>query len=336
MNKKNGLLIVGDPHLTSRQISKRHDLVSTMETCLDKLSQVVKIANRENLFVVFLGDFFDSDKENNIYLLTKTIRILKSLDHKPLTIVGNHEKTEDKLADYNMLVSLIEANVMDVFIDNKITQTLELHDKTLNKDYHIAIGGTNYGSKIPDKVTRPENIEKLIWITHHDLLFKSAYPGAVPLKEIDGVDLVINGHMHKAQPQQQEKTTTWCCPGNILRQTVDLAEQKVCVFMWTLNNHENEYKKLIPIELEYQKDIFKKPEVIEADIDARNDYRFNVRNSEKMGFVEALEAIKIQNDNNVTDDRAVVIDGMNVLFEAKDVPEDIRQDLLNLANSVEL
>ena len=55
-----------------------------------------------------------------------------------------------------------------------------------------------------------------------------------------------------------------------------------------------------------------------------------------MGFAEALEAIKIQNDNNVTDDRAVVIDGMNVLFEAKDVPEDIRQDLLNLANSVEL
>jgi hypothetical protein len=63
----------------------------------------------------------------------------------------------------------------------------------------------------------------MCWITHHDLAFEGAYPGATHLFEIMGCDLVINGHMHLTKPPIQKGATTWFNPGNITRQSKDTA-----------------------------------------------------------------------------------------------------------------
>jgi hypothetical protein len=43
----------------------------------------------------------------------------------------------------------------------------------------------------------------VIWVTHHDLGFSGYDAARVPLKEIPGVDMVVNGHLHTPKPPRQ-------------------------------------------------------------------------------------------------------------------------------------
>ena len=74
----NGLLFVGDPHITIKHKRMRLD-ENICDTILNKIEQAVDIANKENLYLVFLGDLFDDSKEQDYNMMTKLIRILNQL-----------------------------------------------------------------------------------------------------------------------------------------------------------------------------------------------------------------------------------------------------------------
>lgn len=317
------ILFIGDPHATSLQISARHDDEHTMVTVLDKLSQAAKLSHEHKAYTVILGDLIDRDNESSIVLHNRLINVLKSFYHKPITIIGNHEKTESVINEKNMITALINAGIIDCFEDNQSTVLLKVEGE------QIEIGGTNYGSKIPAKVEKQkENTNKVIWITHHDLMFKDYYPGALPIREIKNVDLAINGHMHKTQPQIQMKTTTWCCPGNILRQTRDTDTHVPSVWLWNPDNHNNEFQKLIQIPLKYKKDIFKKPETIEPTV--KQDFQFDFSNNNKLKFIELSLEEKNNQDNNKTSDQDLVKGYMENLISIHDVPKEIADELFEL------
>lgn len=321
------ILFIGDPHLSSTQISKRNDPVHLSETILNKMQQAAKISHEIKAYPVILGDLFDNDREHSIDLLTKTIRVFKEFYHKPITIVGNHEKTESHLIDNNMTSALVEAGLLDVFQNNKTTVGIYIGD-----DY-VEIGGTNYGSKIPDKVDKNyKKTSKVIWITHHDLMFKQFYPGSIPLFPIQGVDLVVNGHMHGTQPQVQCQTTTWCCPGNITRQRVDMIEHIPSVWAWNPEHHNNHYEKLIPYPLDYIKDIFKKNVIIDPNV--KNDVVLNHSVDDRLKFIDLVSQQQNSLDSNKTSDKDLVKTYMDSLIRLHNLPEDLQQELYEILENV--
>jgi len=200
-------------------------------------------------------------------------------------------------------------------------------------DEQIEIGGTNYGSKIPSKVTKKsKDTSSVIWVTHHDLMFKDYYPGSQPLQEIEGVSIAVNGHMHGTQPQIQVKSTTWCCPGNITRQSVDMSEHIPRVWLWNLQHHNDNYEKLIPIDLTYKKDIFRQIHIVEAD--KKNDFSLSKTDDKKLSFIEMAENAVSQIDNNATSDKELVRNFMANLFNIEEVPKDIQIELFEMLENV--
>lgn len=318
------ILFIGDPHISSIQISKRQDDIHTLDTVIDKMRQAAKISHEHQCYTCIEGDLFDNDKEKDITTLNKTIEVLQEFYYPPMSIIGNHEKTENELTQSNMLYTLIQAGIINTIEDNHVSIRLNVDGQK------VFIGGTNYGSNIPSKIKRPKDADKVIWMTHHDLIFQEYYPNAQPLKEIIGVDLAVNGHMHGTQKQVQTKTTTWWNTGNILRQKTDMENHIPSVWLWNPIEHDKKKEKLTQIPLKYKKDIFKKVEIIEPSITQNYDLgQFNDADN-KLKFIELIHTATTAHDNNKTSDKDLVKEHMENLMNIQNIPEDIRAELFEM------
>lgn len=240
--KTDGIIFIGDPHITSRKPGRRKDDFES--AILGKLQEAINVANLNNCQPIILGDLFDRPKESSEALKTKTMRILNSSNYKPICLVGNHDISNEKLSDGDTLAMFSEAGVLEVIKESGIHCTLEIGGKT------ILLGGTPYGQEIPDTVMEyKRNDEKVIWLTHHDLAFGSTYPGAQELFEIDGCGFVINGHMHHQKDIEKRGKTVWFNPGNITRKAIDDIDHVPSI--WKLNNDF----RIEQIVLTYEKDV---------------------------------------------------------------------------------
>jgi len=214
----NGLLIIGDPHVSSRRPGRRTDAVWPRPV-LAKLERCVAIANERGLVPVILGDLFDRPVETDEGLKTQLIRILKTFRHRPIVNVGNHDIRHTTLSDGDTLALLGLCDVVDVVPASG--PVIEVHVE----GRRLGIGMTPYGQAIPLDVRGTfANIDRQIWFTHHDIAFDGAYPGAVPPFVVEGCDLLVNGHIHKTQKAILAGRTRWMNPGNITRQSVDLLD----------------------------------------------------------------------------------------------------------------
>jgi hypothetical protein len=214
----NGLLVIGDPHVGSRRPGRRKDTVWP-QAVLGKLERCVAIANERGLAPVILGDLFDRPVEPDEALKNQLIRILKGFRHRPLVNVGNHDIQHTTLTDVDTLALLGLCDVVDVAAAS--APVTEFHIK----GRRIGIGMTPYGQAIPtDTRGSFTGIDLHAWFSHHDIAFDGGYPGAVPPFAVEGCDVLVNGHIHKTQKAVMAGRTRWLNPGNINRQSVDLAD----------------------------------------------------------------------------------------------------------------
>jgi hypothetical protein len=242
-----GLLFIGDPHLWSRQPGRRRD-VRFMSTVLGKLAQAAKIANEKNLQALILGDLLHDDSDHDPEMLIGLTRVLQMFNRKPVCLVGNHDKDELWLSERNALLLLEVAGQIELIDRPRFWGKLLIGDG--KKQATIAIGGTPYGADIPADVSafltqeaneRSEHrkahtlldADWVIWMTHDDLAFEGAYPGARDLSEILGVDIAVNGHMHGTTLPHKLGNTHWYNPGNITRMSVDMANHIPSVWAWS-------------------------------------------------------------------------------------------------------
>ena len=327
----NNIMFIGDPHIMSKNISKRNDDIQLMDVILDKLSQCAKISHEKKAYPIILGDLFNSNNENNIELMTKLVNVLNSFYEIPITLIGNHEKTETTIVDSDMLKTLNDSGVIDVINENELFGMISITDENNNVE-QVEFGGTPYGMKIPQKVkAKSKKTESVIWVTHHDLMFKDYYPGSTPLHSIDGVCIAVNGHMHKTQPQIQIGNTYWYCTGNILRMSTDCDEHIPSVWLWNPIYHNNNYDKLIQIPLNYKKDIFNKPKKFEAT----EVLDFNFKNTnEKLNFIKQMEFSEQDDEENKTDDKQIVRECLENLGEVYNLPKTIRDELSDLLSNI--
>lgn len=249
-----GVVYVGDPHGSSRKPGTRNDTDFT-SVVLDKIEQSINISNERNALAVFLGDLFDRENDADGQLgrsfLTRLIRIFMKARHTPAVLAGNHDKGGLKVSDDTTLAALSAAGVIHL-----IEKTEFFLDARLNNGARLVLGGSPHGAEIPAEVGElplsaiPTSTEVVGWITHEDLAFDGAYPGAMEMFEIRGCDIVVNGHMHLTKEPVRTGQTLWCNPGNITRQSRDTSDHIPSV--WFMSDKP----ELEQITLQYQKDIF--------------------------------------------------------------------------------
>ncbi|HEX4123917.1 MAG TPA: metallophosphoesterase [Tepidisphaeraceae bacterium] len=202
-----GILCIGDPHLCTWAPGYRKD--EYPRTVLNKLVWALTHARENRLLPVLLGDLFHVPRDNANWLIAQLLKILQG---KVLTVIGNHDLSEDRLCAHDSLSVLLAADRL-----HRLDQTPWVGQ--IN-GVAVAIGGTNNGEKLPVAVDRGDfgNPRWVFWISHHDILFPGyEEAGRIGCQEIPGVDLVINGHIHRSLPDVVRGGTTWCNPGNIAR-----------------------------------------------------------------------------------------------------------------------
>lgn len=202
-----GLLFIGDPHLSSRVPGFRKD--DYPQIALRKLRWSLELARRERLLPIILGDLFHFPRDNANWMM---VELMHLLDNEILVIPGNHDCHENALNPNDTFSVLLAAGRMRCLDGQPWSGAIN--------SVRIAVGGTSWGQPLPGEVDRSSlgDPRWVFWVAHHDVRFPGYEEmGRLGCREIAGVDLLINGHIHRALEDVTHGSTTWTNPGNITR-----------------------------------------------------------------------------------------------------------------------
>lgn len=208
-----GLLIIGDPHLEGRQPGFRKD--DYPQVILDKLAWCLNYAREECLLPAILGDLFDKPRDNPNWMIDA---LLKMLDGPLLGIYGNHDvHYQPELTEHDSLSLLVSAGRIQLVSGDSPWVGL-INDRP------VVVGGASYRQEIPRQFHPGDLLDSnrspfVIWLTHHDILIPGYDEGRIKPFEIEGVDVVINGHIHRQLETITAGETKWLTPGNISRRS---------------------------------------------------------------------------------------------------------------------
>jgi DNA repair exonuclease SbcCD nuclease subunit len=205
-----GLLIIGDPHLEGRQPGFRRDDYPTV--ILDKLAWALDYAANNRLLPAILGDLFDKPRDNPNWMLNKLISLFSS---EVIGLYGNHDCADPVLCEHDSLSLLVESGRLRLVSD-------ECPWEGTIGGRPVIVGGSSYRAKLPRRFEKAAETASsgqplVIWLTHHDILIPGYDEGRIKPYAIPGVDLMINGHIHRRLEEQVHGQTRWLTPGNISR-----------------------------------------------------------------------------------------------------------------------
>jgi hypothetical protein len=207
----NGLLVIGDPHLEGRQPGFRKDDYPTV--ILAKLAWCLDCAVQNRLLPAILGDVFDKPRDNPNWLLVRLIELLRA---ETIGLYGNHDvHYNPELTDDDSLSLLVKSSRIRLV-------SAEAPWRGMMGGQPVVIGGSSYRQPIPERFCPAGTSDDgprpvTIWLVHHDILVPGYDGGRIKPREIEGVDLVINGHIHRRLEDIQAGKTLWLTPGNISR-----------------------------------------------------------------------------------------------------------------------
>jgi len=209
-----GLLLIGDPHLEGRIPGFRKD--DYPNVVLQKLTWALDYAAEQQLLPAILGDLFDKPRDNPNWLLVSLLGILQG--REVLSLYGNHDvHYNPELTEHDSLQLLVKAGVL----------TLVGADspwRGIMNGRPVVVGGSSYRHEIPNQFEAPavsgsNSAPLVVWLTHHDILCPGYDDGRIKPAEISGIDLVVNGHIHRRLEPVACGGTTWLTPGNISRRS---------------------------------------------------------------------------------------------------------------------
>ncbi len=211
-----GLLVIGDPHLEGRQPGFRKD--DFPNVILDKVRWCLNYARENQLLPVFLGDIFDKPRDNPTWMIGSLIEALS--DVPAIGIYGNHDCAETALNDNDSLSILIKSGSFRL-VEESSPWIGKMNGRK------VYVGGSSYRQTIPEKFelqaaqqTNFFDAEPfVVWLTHHDISVVGYENGRFGPFEISGVNLLINGHIHRRLESVQKGQTLWMTPGNICRRS---------------------------------------------------------------------------------------------------------------------
>jgi hypothetical protein len=207
-----GLLLIGDPHLEGRQPGFRKD--DYPNAVLDKLAWCLDYAAENQLLPAILGDLFDKPRDNPNWVLG---RLFDMLVGEVLCLYGNHDCADPQLNDHDSLSLLIKAGRLKLLSPERLWVG-GMAGRL------VVVGGSSYRQPIPktyscEGLAAGESRPLVVWLTHHDILIPGYDEGRIRPFAIDGVDLLVNGHIHRRLDEIIAGTTRWLTPGNISRRS---------------------------------------------------------------------------------------------------------------------
>ncbi len=208
-----GLLVIGDPHLEGRQPGFRKD--DYPNVILEKLAWCLRYAEENRLLPAILGDLFDKPRDNPNWLLVRLLEILRG---EVLGLYGNHDvHYNPELTDDDSLSVLVKSGRI------RLVSPESPWRGSIN-GRPVVIGGSSYRQAIPTQLDLPNEASSgerplVVWLTHHDILIPGYDEGRIRPREITGVELLINGHIHRRLEPIQAGETLWLTPGNISRRS---------------------------------------------------------------------------------------------------------------------
>jgi len=222
-----GFLFIGDTHIARRPGRRIDDYLTAI---LTKLLLAAQIAKEHRLIPVHLGDMFNRPRENDLEVLNRTLAVLREFD-LPVgmglpVVAGSHDRTETRLTDKDALHLLANFGVV---------MPMDKPGKVLTADFNGVLTNlwvTPAGQPVPHSIDAEPGTRNIM-LTHHDFDFNGLYPEACELHEIEGCDLMVNGHMHKATSMVLRGRTACHNPGSLARVKVDERNHKPVVSMWT-------------------------------------------------------------------------------------------------------
>jgi len=197
-----GLLCIPDPHLAGAPPMQR--LESYTDDVLAKLTACLELAAARDLLPVVLGDLFHWPRENPNSLMVALIDLFGPV--KPYVLVGNHDKYQARFTADTSLAVLRAAGVVRVLDAPGLFLRLETPTGP------ALIGASPDGAALPSGLD-PAPGETTVWLTHHNVSFPDYQEKYVRIREIPGLDWVINGHIHQPQPTIVAGRTHWANPG---------------------------------------------------------------------------------------------------------------------------
>lgn len=203
-----GLMLIPDAHFAATPPGQR--LEGFLEHVLTKVRACLEHAEEHDFVPVFLGDLFHWPRENPNALLVALIELFRLW--RPFVLVGNHDKYQARYTQDVSLAVLEAAGAARVLGEPGPALAL------LTPQGRVLVGASPDGAPIPHTFDRGDE-QWVVWLTHHNINFPDYDDKPVRLREIPGVDWVINGHLHRPQPIQVVGGTRWANPGNITRLT---------------------------------------------------------------------------------------------------------------------
>lgn len=301
-----GLMFVGDPHITSARPGRRKD-PTWPDPVLRKLEHCVEVANQRGLAMILLGDLFDDPFEKDEALKTRVSRILKALKIPPIANVGNHDIANSRLSDGDSLAFLAVNDTLDAVATSGPVCVFDLGGVKLG------LGMTPYGQEIPTDVTGVfSGVNAVLWVTHHDIAFEENYPGAVNPFPIEGCKLVVNGHVHTRKKHVLAGGTTWLNPGNINRLSIDVIDHVPCA--WTLDRNS----RFEPVELPHESDVFDLTgRLVDPTKPSPRDENIS---SAFVTLLQAEDAV----DTSASADGGIMLEEIEQKFERDNTPDSVR------------
>ena len=207
-----GLLVIGDPHLEGRVPGFRKD--DYPRVILDKLQWGLRYAQAHRLLPAILGDLFDKPRDNSTWMLGSLLDILAGTEC--IGLYGNHDCADPELCDHDSLSLLVKAGRLRLLDGAPWRGSMN--------GCPVIVGGSSYRQRIPPRFDASNGADAppalVFWLAHHDVKVPGyEEQGRIDPHEIEGVDLVINGHIHRRLEDVQAGRTLWMTPGNLSRRS---------------------------------------------------------------------------------------------------------------------
>lgn len=203
-----GILAIGDPHLESRIPGFRKD--DYPRIALNKIAWCMSYAQTNQLLPIFLGDIFHLPRDNANWLLGE---LLVLFNQGVIGIYGNHDVHQNELTEDDSIDILIKAGKYQLLNEKNIWQG-RMNGRA------VVIGGTSWGKFLPTRFdfVGEDTSPLVLWVTHHDVKIPGyEEQGRFNPREIPGIQVIINGHIHRRLENVKTGSTVWITPGNIVR-----------------------------------------------------------------------------------------------------------------------
>lgn len=305
-----GFLFIGDSHLAVRPGRRIDDYATAI---LGKLSQAARIAKERGLYPIHLGDLFHRARENDLTLLSRTSDVLREFE-VPLPLEdGSHDRTESWYTEKDAVKLLAGFGLLHLMDKPGKVLTLDIEGEL------VSLWVTPAGSRVPDSIPAEPGTRNIM-VTHHDFDFNGKYPGAQELHEIEGCDLMVNGHMHHPTPMVLKGRTACHNPGSISRPSVDLVRHQPVVSVWTPAHSLN----LEPVPLEHVKDVFDMTgkEVFAAD---PKELKASLPKGMRLSTFAAKLRATESTDAARTDDGSVMVETLDNYFKMFDKSDNLKR-----------